>query len=115
METMLYFAFWAGLVFLMMRFGCGSHIMGHGHGKQSEPAEGPGENTATPRWAAPEEDLDPVCGKTVATATAKSAVHDGWVYYFCSSACRERFEAAPESYLGKSRAEPPAQLEHSHG
>ena len=27
----LYYGFWAGLFFLMMRFGCGRHIMGHGH------------------------------------------------------------------------------------
>lgn len=33
METLLWFAPWAGLFFVMMRFGCGSHIMGHGHGQ----------------------------------------------------------------------------------
>ena len=32
MEALLYFALWAGFIFLMMRFGCGAHIMGHGHG-----------------------------------------------------------------------------------
>ena len=32
MEALLYFVFWAGLVFLMMRLGCGAHVMGHGHG-----------------------------------------------------------------------------------
>ncbi len=89
--------------------------MGHGHRKQRESAEDANKTTANPRWIAPEEDVDPVCGKAVATATAKSAVHDGWVYYFCSSACRERFEAAPKNYLGNSRSELPAELEHSHG
>jgi YHS domain-containing protein len=115
METLLYFLLFGGLIFLMMRFGCGSHIMGHGHGKQGEPAEGSGGTPAGPRWVAPNEEVDPVCGKAVATAIAKSAVHDGWVYYFCSSACRERFEAAPASYLGKRRAALPAHMEHSHG
>jgi hypothetical protein len=33
METLIYFALFAGLFFLMMRFGCGSHVMGHGHGQ----------------------------------------------------------------------------------
>lgn len=115
METLLYFAFWAGLIFLIMRFGCGAHIMGHGHGKQRESAGGSSGMSANPRWTAPEENVDPVCGKTVATATAKSAVHDGWVYYFCSSVCRERFEAVPASYLGKAQAGSPAHLEHRHG
>lgn len=32
MGTLLYFAVFAGLFFLMMRFGCGSHVTGHGHG-----------------------------------------------------------------------------------
>jgi hypothetical protein len=30
MEALLYFAVWAGLFFLTMRYGCGSHVMGHG-------------------------------------------------------------------------------------
>ena len=29
-DDVLYYGFWAGLFFLMMRFGCGHHIMGHG-------------------------------------------------------------------------------------
>jgi hypothetical protein len=27
--------FWAGMFFVMMRFGCGAHIMGHGHHHRS--------------------------------------------------------------------------------
>lgn len=30
METLLYFAVFAGLFFLVTRFGCGANIMGHG-------------------------------------------------------------------------------------
>jgi YHS domain-containing protein len=114
MDSLLYFAFWAGLIFLMMRLGCGAHIMGHRQDKQDEPAAGAGGATRNPRWLAPETDVDPVCGKTVATADAKSAVHDGWVHYFCSSDCRERFEAAPDLYLAAHAAHPKPQLEHSH-
>jgi YHS domain-containing protein len=51
------------------------------------------------RWVAPETDIDPVCGKTVHTDKAKSAMHDGTVYYFRSSECRDRFEAAPQTYV----------------
>ena len=33
MSSIVYFLLWAGLIFLMMRFGCGAHVMGHrGHG-----------------------------------------------------------------------------------
>ena len=32
MPTYLYFLLWGTFFFMMMRFGCGAHIMGHGHG-----------------------------------------------------------------------------------
>jgi YHS domain-containing protein len=51
------------------------------------------------RWIAPPEDIDPVCGKVIATRCAKPSLHDGWVYYFCSRECRETFEAAPDRYV----------------
>ncbi|RKF22654.1 YHS domain-containing protein [Altericroceibacterium spongiae] len=96
MNTLLYFAFWAGLFFVMMRFGCGAHVMGHGHhghsGNNSGPAGG---------WTPPTRDIDPVCGMNVETNTAKSSVYSGRVYYFCSAEHRDTFEAAPERYLGK--------------
>ncbi|TAL91461.1 MAG: YHS domain-containing protein [Rhodanobacter sp.] len=83
MDTLLYFVLWGGLFFLLMRFGCGSHIMGHGHGHAGEHAK-PGTSNDTLRWTPPPTDVDPVCGKTVRTDGAKSTVHDGMVYYFCS-------------------------------
>jgi xanthine dehydrogenase accessory factor len=46
------------------------------------------------------EEIDPVCGMTVAVATAKHrGEHDGKVYYFCNPRCREKFLAAPARYL----------------
>lgn len=113
METLLYFVFWAGLIFLMMRFGCGAHVMGHGqHGGHGNDIAADGKQ---PRWVPPDTDVDPVCGKTIHTDKAKSAVHDGTVYYFCSRDCRERFEAAPQFYVGPKVKLEPKQLEHSHG
>lgn len=115
MEALLYFAFWAALIFLMMRFGCGAHVMGHGknprHGHRTERPE-TGQEL---RWIPPERDIDPVCGKTVGTGDAKPSVFDGTVYYFCSRECRELFEAAPTLYLGGERRPGPPKLEHSHG
>jgi xanthine dehydrogenase accessory factor len=42
-----------------------------------------------------EEATDPVCGMTVAVATAKETLElDGVTYYFCGAHCRKTFEAA---------------------
>jgi xanthine dehydrogenase accessory factor len=42
-----------------------------------------------------EEAVDPICGMTVAVATARhTLVHEGETYYFCGSGCLRRFEAA---------------------
>ena len=116
MKELMYFMIWAGIIFLMMRFGCGAHVMGHGQGK-TQHGEGEPEGQATEglRWTPPDDDLDPVCGKTVRTETAKPSVHDGHVYYFCSRDCRERFEAAPEQYLAvDDTRRPPPRPENEH-
>jgi YHS domain-containing protein len=116
MEALLYFAFWAGLIFLMMRFGCGSHVMGHGEGHENHAA---GENrpeaeSGDLRWQPPEKVKDLICGKMIKTATAKSSVLNGFVYYFCSNECREQFETRMAALGKASGAKQPDQLEHSH-
>lgn len=117
MSTLLYFLVWAGLIAVMMRFGCGAHVMGHGHGSghDKDPGSegGAANRTGPPRWVPPEKDVDPVCRMTVATKDAKSSVHKGAVYYFCSTACREKFEASPDGFLSAT-ARKPAELEHHH-
>lgn len=116
MNELVYFMLWAGIIFLMMRFGCGAHVMGHGHGKTKH-GKGPpeGQSTESLRWTPPVDDVDPVCSKTVSTETAKPSVYDGHVYYFCSRDCRERFEAAPAQYLTDDKVKhPPAQPENEH-
>jgi xanthine dehydrogenase accessory factor len=41
-----------------------------------------------------DEAIDPICGMTVAVATAKeTAERDGGTYFFCSAHCRRKFEA----------------------
>lgn len=109
MSELIWFAIWAVVIVLMMRYGCGAHVMGHSHKKEEGPNNGNGA-----RWEAPETDTDPVCSKTVKTADAKPSVFDGHVYYFCSRECREVFEAAPETYL-KPKIKPlTEQLGESH-
>jgi YHS domain-containing protein len=112
MEALIYFIFWALVIFLMMRFGCGAHVMGHGH-KSERSSDRTGSSQL--RWIPPEQDRDPVCGTTVTTASAKPSIHDGTVYYFCSHECREQFEAAPHLYVGgaASRTDLDNELEQS--
>lgn len=113
MDVLIYFVIWAALIFLMMRFGCGAHVMGHGY-KTSDRAGNSGGRTDELQWTPPESDTDPVCGKTVRTDRAKPSVHDGMVYYFCSRECRERFEAAPDLYLKPSTEGAVDRQEHAH-
>lgn len=54
------------------------------------------EQTAS---SADRAERDPICGMTVAPATARyTAEHGGRTYYFCCGGCRERFLTAPERY-----------------
>ncbi|MCF8467919.1 MAG: YHS domain-containing protein [Sneathiella sp.] len=106
MSSLFYFLFWAGLIFLMMRFGCGAHVMGHkSKHKHSEDEQiSPSGKSQEMLWVAPARDIDPVCGTQVNTKNAKSTVHNGSVYYLCSRECREIFEADPEAYLGVEKS-----------
>ena len=97
LQNILYFVIWAGFIFLIMRYGCGAHIMGHGHHHGGTSSDDHADSNM--RWVPPARAVDPVCGMTVQTAGAKSTVHDGHVYYFCSQDCRAKFEATPTSYL----------------
>ncbi len=45
--------------------------------------------------------IDPVCGMKVDPAKAKTATYKGKTYYFCSDACKEKFEKTPEQYIKK--------------
>ena len=115
MDALIYFALWAGFIFLMMRFGCGAHVMGRGQAGKTTRSEGRAAENTELRWVAPEKDVDPVCGETLHTDKAKPSVHDGTVYYFCSRECREVFEVAPEQYLGGgNNGTKTRELEHSH-
>lgn len=114
MEALIYFAVWAVAIFLMMRFGCGAHVMGHSRGDHQGEASGPRESAEALRWIAPKKAVDPVCGKSLSTDDAKPSVADGFVYYFCSRECREVFEAAPELYVGEGGGDSTREVERSH-
>ena len=78
MPSVLYFLLWATLIFVMLRFGCGAHVMGRGHGKANKDDE---TSRGDARWIALAKETDPVCGMTVDAAGAKSAIYEGRAYY----------------------------------
>ncbi len=57
-------------------------------------------------------DIDPVCGMTVSRGDfAGSSEYQGKPYYFCSPACKERFDADPASYVIPPRRPDPTEEE----
>lgn len=97
LKSLGWFLLWGGLFYLMMRYGCGAHMMG-GHGGHGNTAPG-------------DDAKDPVCGMTVDPKNAAAAaVRGGSTYYFCSISCRDKFEQAPEKYAGVA-----TQGGHQHG
>lgn len=87
MEGLLWFLLFGVLFFVMMRFGCGAHIM---HGRHGSHREGAGGVQAPGK--------DPVCGMDVAADAGYSANWSGTTYRFCSRDCLDRFEAAPATF-----------------
>ena len=93
---------WGGFFFLMMRYGCGAHMMG-GHGNHGNAASGVVIK-------------DRVCGMVVnPKSAAAAAVRDGNTYYFCSTACCDKFEQTPQKYLSAYPREVPQIGGHHHG
>jgi YHS domain-containing protein len=73
-----------------------------GHGGEPENENEPGGNDE-PRWVAPKESVDLVCGKALSTDVSKPSVHDGQVYYFCSQQCRGTFESTPQEFTARDK------------
>jgi len=115
MGTLLYFIVFAGLFLLMMRVGCGAHVMGHGHRHNEQHGAGPLQDRYSARSVPSDTTLDPVCGMSVGISWAKSAVHKGRVYYFCTAEHRLAFEAEPDRYIGSTTDPEQKPMEQSHG
>ena len=98
---------WGGLFFVLMRFGCGAHMMG-GHGHHGG-HDDPGDTTD-------KETKDPVCGMTVDRQKSTAAsTYRGKTYHFCSSTCRDKFDREPEKYAIATPRGEQAQGAHHHG
>ena len=89
MDGLISLLLFAGAFYLMMRFGCGAHMVHGGHGKH-------GHNDGTDV-----KHIDPVCGMQISPQEGYGKMHDGRLFRFCSRNCLDNFEAEPENYLKK--------------
>ena len=110
-DTVINIAIFAAALFLMVRFGCGRHMMGHAHSQAH--AGAPGGGSGGPP-VAPNEDVDPVCGMVVNTSSANTATFEGKTYHFCSDSCRKKFATSPAAYAARAVALPRDAV-HRHG
>jgi YHS domain-containing protein len=102
LDTIVTLALFAGAFLLMMRYGgCGAHF-GHAHAHSGAESDSGSAAAGGSQLLSADRDVDPVCGMTVDKASAKTAIYEGQVYYFCSQSCREQFEAAPAIYARKT-------------
>ncbi len=85
MEGLGSLLFFAVLFFVMMRWGCGAHMM-HGHGNHKK-----------------EKYIDPVCDMEVDADKGYGMMHQNKPYRFCTRSCLEKFDADPERYLNKEK------------
>ena len=97
MEGLLSLLLFGALFFLMMRFGCGAHVMHGSHGHSHDP--GGKANAQEP------DRRDPVCGMRVDPSAGYGKMHEGRLYRFCSRACLDLFEAEPARYTAAKQLE----------
>ncbi|GMQ87895.1 MAG: hypothetical protein BMS9Abin08_1107 [Gammaproteobacteria bacterium] len=92
MDSLLSLLLFAGLFYVIMRFGCGAHMA---RGKQGGHA-GHGSGAV--------KHVDPVCGMEVDVEQGYGKMYEGQLYRFCSRSCLDKFDTDPERYTN-----PPAQ------
>ena len=85
MDRIFSFLLFAGLFYVMMRFGCGAHAV-HGHHHH----HGQGESGALVK--------DVVCGMEVVPDTGYSEKYRSREYRFCFRKCLDQFDANPQQF-----------------
>jgi YHS domain-containing protein len=90
MEGLIWLLVFAGMFYVMMRFGCGAHMVHGGHAHHAEAGAGR---------------KDPVCGMPMETGKGYTKSHAGTAYWFCSRDCLDKFEAEPQKYLAPGAEE----------
>ena len=90
MDGLLSLLLFAAFFYLMMRFGCGAHMV---HGKHGNDSSKLNDNSTVAKH------IDPVCGMQVDTEQGYGKMHEGQLYRFCSRSCLDKFETNPGQYL----------------
>jgi YHS domain-containing protein len=88
MQGLFSLLLFAAFFYLMMRFGCGAHMIHGSHGRNEDSGSG-----------APA--TDPVCGMAVPREQGYSESYRGEMYRFCSRACLDKFDADPGRYVSQ--------------
>jgi len=92
MEGLGSFLLFAIFFYIMMRYGCGAHMIhgGHGHGG-GDKGHDHTKNKA----------IDPVCNMEVEENQGYGKMYESQLYRFCSRRCLDKFEADPQRYINK--------------
>ncbi len=97
MQSIIWFLIIGALFFFMMRFGCGAHMGGMGHGGGREGHMGGREPEGGAQAA---KVKDPVCGMQIDKDQAFGMTQKwGKQIYFCSENCQNKFNAEPNKYI----------------
>ena len=89
MRGLFSFLMFAAFFYLMMRYGCGAHMVHGGPGGHAGHSSAGHEGHAA---------QDPVCGMNVAPGEGYSKMVEGREYRFCSKNCLDQFEREPQRH-----------------
>lgn len=93
MEGLSSFILFAVFFYVMMRYGCGAHMI-HGHHDSHDHGNSHGAKF-----------IDPVCGKEVEPDQGYGVMHEGNLYRFCSRECLDTFDEQTAKHRNKNKQE----------
>ena len=111
MDGWIWIAVYAGLFFVMMRYGCGAHMMGHNHSRHENGEDQEGPEKRQPRGKQHKTRLtgptsggngtfvDPVCGMPVPRDEGYGKMYQSIPYRFCSRECLDKFDEDADRYV----------------
>ena len=88
MDRIISLLLFAAFFYIMMRFGCGAHMV-HGHHHHGQQGAGLGAGGSS---------KDPVCGMEVAPDAGYSEKYQSREYRFCSRKCLNQFDTNPQQF-----------------
>ena len=89
MDGLISLLMFAAFFYVMMRFGCGAHMV---HGRHDKDDHQGGTDV---------KHVDPVCGMHISPDEGYGKMHEGRLFRFCSRNCLDKFDAAPEEFLNR--------------